>query len=160
MALSAPAHFKALSHPTRQRLLFELREPATISQLASLVGTNKGNVAHHLKALCDAGLVTLVSTRTVRGGTERYYQRVATIMTIPDDQPAPIAAALRAVAAEIADAAPEPLLMLRHLRLTATQAEAIAASLAELVEGADEAGADHPRYGVLVGLYQQVPPSR
>lgn len=159
MELSQPAHFKALSHPTRQRLLFELSEPATISQLASVVGTNKGNVAHHLKSLCDAGLVTLVSTRTVRGGTERYYQRVAPVMRIPDDQSAPIAAALQAVAAEIADAAPEPLLTLRHLRLTTKQAEAIAASLAELVVDAEEAGADQPRYGLLVGVYQQLPPS-
>ena len=159
MELSAPEHFKALSHPTRQRLLFELSEPATISQLASVVGTNKGNVAHHLKSLCDAGLVVPVSTRTVRGGTERYYQRVATIMRIPDDQPAPIGAALQAVAAEITDAAPEPLLTLRHLRLTTKQAEVIAASLSELVNGAQEAGADQPRYGLLVGLYQQHPHS-
>src|SRR5262249_45579772 len=75
-AISSPAQFKALGHPMRHRLLFALgREDATISQLATMLGSNKGNIAHHLKVLVDAGLVQPTGTRKVRGGTEQYYSR-------------------------------------------------------------------------------------
>src|SRR5215470_16930925 len=74
-AVSSPAQFKALGHPMRHRLLFALgRDEATISQLATMLGSNKGNIAHHLKVLVDAGLVQPAGTRKVRGGTEQYYR--------------------------------------------------------------------------------------
>ncbi len=47
-----------MGHPLRQRLLFLLGEPATISQLASRLDLAKGSIAHHLKVLRDAGAVT------------------------------------------------------------------------------------------------------
>src|SRR5690348_13344454 len=71
-------HARALSHPTRHRLLLELGEgAATVSQLTNRLMINKGNVAHHLAVLVEAGLVTKGPTRTVRGGTEQYYVRPA-----------------------------------------------------------------------------------
>ena len=57
MDIYSPEHFKALAHPTRQRLLFALDQPATVSQLAVTIGSHKGNIAHHLKVLREAGLI-------------------------------------------------------------------------------------------------------
>jgi len=77
-AVTTPEQFKALGHPMRHRLLFALAQSeATISQLAVALGSNKGNVAHHLKVLAAAGLVRPAATRAVRGGTEQYYRRAS-----------------------------------------------------------------------------------
>jgi DNA-binding transcriptional ArsR family regulator len=158
MDVSSAEHFKALAHPTRQRLLFELDRPATISQLAAGIGTHKGNIAHHLKVLRNAGLVSLVSTRHVRGGTEQYYQRVAHVMRMADTPGAgTLPASFQAIAAEVAAAAPDPFLALRHLRLTAAQADHITAALTQILHDTEEAGDDQPRYGLLLGLFKQVP---
>jgi DNA-binding transcriptional ArsR family regulator len=157
MDVSTAEHFKALGHPTRQRLLFELDRPATISQLAASLGTHKGNVAHHLKVLRAAALVSITSTRRVRGGTEQYYQRVAQIMRITGDEAtAALPATFRAIAAEVSAAAPDPYLMLRHLRLTGSQVERITATLNELAHNTEEADQSEPRYGLLLGLYRQL----
>ena len=61
---------------------------------------------------------------------------------------------LQAVADEIATAAPDPLLVLRNIRLTADQARRLASTLNELVAGLGDAGEGEARYGVLVGLYE------
>jgi DNA-binding transcriptional ArsR family regulator len=158
MDLSTAEHFKALGHPTRQRLLFELDRPATISQLAARMATHKGNIAHHLKVLRDAGLVSVTSTRHVRGGTEQYYERVAQLMRIAGTQgAATLPASFQAIAAEVAAAAPDPFLALRHLRLTAAQADHITSELERILHDTAEAADDQPRYGMLLGLFKQVP---
>jgi DNA-binding transcriptional ArsR family regulator len=157
MDVSSAEHFKALGHPTRQRLLFELDRPATISQLAVTLDTHKGNIAHHLKVLRAAGLVSITSTRQVRGGTEQYYQRVAQIMRVSGAQAtATLPATFDAIAAEISAAAPDPFLALRHLRLTADQVERVTVTLNELLHHTEEAAEGQPRYGMLLGLYQQL----
>jgi DNA-binding transcriptional ArsR family regulator len=154
--VSTPEQFKALGHPTRHRLLFALDRPATISQLAATLGIHKGNVAHHLKMLAAAGLVRHGETRQVRGGTERYYERAARALQLSGEHAAAnLPVALQAVAQEIAAAMPDPLLTLRHLRLTAEQASQLAATLTALAHDIDDAGDNEPRYGLLVGLYQQ-----
>ena len=153
--------FKALSHPMRHRLLFALGQgQATISQLAAALGSNKGNIAHHLKVLTGAGLVVPAGTRQVRGGTERYYQRASRGLRY--DDAATTETAFRALAAEITAAEPEPFLLLRTLRLTPEHASQLTATLHELADQAEDA-ADQPRYGLLLGLYQQaqaLPPDR
>ena len=54
--ISTAAQFKALGHPMRHRLLLALGQgQATISQLAAALGSNKGNIAHHLKVLDGRG---------------------------------------------------------------------------------------------------------
>jgi DNA-binding transcriptional ArsR family regulator len=159
LEVTTPAQFKALGHPLRQRLLFTLGEQsATISQLAVALAVQKGNVAHHLKVLREAGLVRVVRTRQVRGGTEQYYQRAARRVSLPGNALAPTAAMLGAVAEEIATSDGSPLLTLRHVRLTAAQAERLTAALAELVETAEDAGEGEARYGLLVGLYRRGAP--
>jgi DNA-binding transcriptional ArsR family regulator len=152
---TSPAQLKALAHPLRQRLLYALGErPATISQLAVSFGAQKGNIGHHLKVLRAAGLVRVVETRQVRGGTEHYYQRTAQRVYVGGPPGASTTAMLQAVADELAATHTEPLLILRHVRLTAAQAQRLAAALTALVDEAADDGPDEQRYGILVGLYE------
>ncbi|MFD0330844.1 ArsR/SmtB family transcription factor [Streptacidiphilus monticola] len=102
LALTSPEQFAALAHPLRQRLLFALSAgAATISRLAARLEVAKGSVAHHLKVLRDAGLVAVVETRTVRGGTEQYYGRTAKRLLIDAPAPEGTAALFTAVAQEV-----------------------------------------------------------
>jgi len=151
-AVATPQQFKALGHPMRHRLLFALGQgEATISQLAATLGSNKGNIAHHLKVLTDAGLALPAGTRQVRGGTEQYYRRANRALQFHDAATTQVA--FSAIAAEIAAAEPEPFLILRTLRLSPRHVEQIAASLRDLAGQEDDAD-DDPRYGLLLGLYQ------
>jgi predicted ArsR family transcriptional regulator len=156
LEVSTPTQFKGLSHPFRQRLLFTLgQRPATVSQLARALASPKGSVAHHLQVLEAGGLVEVVGTRKVRGGTERYFQRTARRLSMDEHAAGPVSAMLAAVAEEVSSAPVEPLLTLRHVRLTAADAARLAATLAELVDDLADAGGDVARYGVLVGVFQQ-----
>lgn len=160
LTVSTAAQFRGLSHPFRQRLLFALgQQPATISQLARSLSAPKGSVAHHLQVLHDGGLVELVATRQVRGGTERYYQRSARRLSMADNAAGPTAAMLGAVAEEIAAAPCDPLLNLRHVRLSAADARRLTATLSELVDGLADADEGADRFGVLVSVYQQAGPA-
>ena len=157
-AITTPEQFKALGHPMRHRLLLALGQgQATISQLAAALGSNKGNIAHHLKVLAGAGLVRPAGTRQVRGGTEQYYQRAARALKY--DDAATTGVAFRALAAEIAAAEPSPFLVLRVLRLTPEHARQLTATLRDLADQAEDAG-DQPRYGLLLGLYRPAPAGR
>ena len=152
LAVTDARQFKALGHPTRHRLLFALGQgDATISQLAAALGSNKGNVAHHLKVLAEAGLVRPSGTRQVRGGTEQYFRRVARALSYGDAATTEVA--LRAIAAEIAGAGPDPFLVHRTLRLTAEHAAALLAVLREVAHSAGD-GESESRYSVLLGFYQ------
>lgn len=152
LRVSSPAQFKALGHPMRHRLLFVLgRGEATISQLAAALGSNKGNVAHHLRVLAEAGLVRPAGTRQVRGGTEQYYVRAAAKLSFAD--PRATGAALQALATEIAGAQPDPFLVLRMIHLSPERSEQVRTSLQALAD-LDEDAAEQPRYGLLLGLYQ------
>jgi DNA-binding transcriptional ArsR family regulator len=155
MNISSPAQFKAMGHPLRQRLLFLLGEPATISQLASRLDLAKGSIAHHLKVLRDAGMVEVAETRQVRGGTEQYYRRAAGQLNIATKAPAPTTALLEGFGQELLAAEGEPLLVLRHVRLTAAQAVKLRDALYELATDLTTADEPAPRYGVLVGMYEE-----
>jgi len=155
-AIVTPQQFKALGHPMRHRLLFALGQgESTISQLAANLGSNKGNVAHHLKVLTDAGLAIPAGTRQVRGGTERYYRRAHRAVQFNDAATTQVA--LSAIAAEIAAAEPDPFLIMRTLRLAPGHVEQIAAALHDLA-GEESDADDDPRYGLLLGLYQHRQP--
>jgi DNA-binding transcriptional ArsR family regulator len=152
VTVATAQQFKALGHPMRHRLLFALGQgEATISQLAATLGSNKGNIAHHLKVLTDAGLALPAGTRQVRGGTEQYYRRAHRALQFHDAATTQVA--FSAIAAEIAAAEPEPFLILRTLRLNPRHVEQIAASLRDLADQENDAD-DDPRYGLLLGLYQ------
>ncbi|MET8909231.1 ArsR family transcriptional regulator [Micromonospora sp. NPDC004551] len=160
LEVRTPAQFKALAHPFRHRLLFALGSgPATISQLATGLGAAKGTVAHHLKVLTEAGMVRTAHTRQVRGGTEQYHERAFRRLTGETVDAGATSAMFGAVAEELAGD-PDPLLHLRHLRLTPAQAQRLRATLDALVGEAEEAAPDQPRYGVLVSLYRRGDPAR
>ena len=154
LTISEPDQHRALGHPMRHRLLYALGQcPATISQLAVALDSQKGSIAHHLKVLRQAGLVAVTRTRQVRGGTEQYYQRTARRLVIRDDHGGEqTAVMLRAVAGELATATAEPVLTLRNLRLTEAQVAELARTLTELADGLADAGPGAPRSGLLVGL--------
>src|ERR1700735_244885 len=125
LTISSPEQYRALGHPLRHRLLFALgRRPATISQLAVALESHKGNIAHHLKVLREAGLVAVTEPRQVRGGTEQYYQRTARKLILQEGETgAQTAVMMQAVADEIATATAELVLTLRNIRLTGAQAQ-------------------------------------
>jgi len=156
LEVSTAAQFKALGHPLRHRLLFALgQEAATISQLAAALGTAKGNVAHHLGVLRDAGMVHVAETRQVRGGTEQYYRRsVRRFDFVGEGARANHAVSLQAVAAELETADDVPAFTVRNLRLTAEQAAELAATLDRMVGELEDAGAGESRYGVVVSVYR------
>lgn len=160
LTISTPEQFKALAHPLRQRLLFALgRRPATPAHLAAALTSQKGTIAHHLKVLREAGLVRIVATRKVRGGTEHHYQRTARRMDFLRLEAEPTAAMLGAIGEELAAAPEDPLIALRHLRLTEDAADQLRNTLSELFESLQDAGDGTPRYGMLVTLYRQADPS-
>jgi putative molybdopterin biosynthesis protein len=51
--------------------------PATLSQLARVLGTYPARVRHHLKKMEDAGLLVLASTQVTGGYVEKFYQASA-----------------------------------------------------------------------------------
>ncbi|MER7928785.1 winged helix-turn-helix domain-containing protein [Streptomyces sp. NPDC096057] len=160
LEIGSPDQFAALAHPLRQRLLFTLgHRAATISQLAAQLDAKKGNVAHHVKVLREAGLVHVTETRQVRGGTEQYYQRTARRMIVAEPQAAGTAAMFAAVAQELDLSPAEHHLTLRHLRLSPATARELGEALAKLVDDAEEDTEDEPVHGVLVALYQQAAPT-
>lgn len=149
---SGTRYARALSHPTRHRLLLELGPGATISQLANRLGLNKGSVSHHLGVLIEAGMVRRDRTRTVRGGTEQYF--VATARKFDFGRgamPAMMVNLTRELGAD-----PDPLLNHRVLRLTRRQADALVRHLDELVHGLEPAGEREATYGVVVGVYRRL----
>jgi DNA-binding transcriptional ArsR family regulator len=146
----------ALGHPLRLRLLISVgADGATVSQLSHRLGTNKGNVAHHLAVLERAGLVRRGRTRTVRGGTEQYFERVARRLRTPGGAASGhTAALLQAVADEVEAAPGDPLLHLRRLRMPPRAATALAEHLDRLVADLPDGRATDPAVSVLVGFYR------
>ncbi|NHN55656.1 helix-turn-helix transcriptional regulator [Calidifontibacter sp. DB0510] len=143
----------SLQHPMRHRLLLALPdEGGVISELARILQTHKGNVAHHLAVLERVGLVERAGTRTGRGGTRIIWRRTFDQLAFEGDREATdgMLGAVRdgVLADETA------LLDLRHLRLRPEDAERIALQLKGFVDGLRPAPKGSPSYGVLVGVYR------
>ncbi|MBT8098418.1 MAG: helix-turn-helix domain-containing protein [Gammaproteobacteria bacterium] len=74
---------KAFANPLRQQLFeYFAKAPATTKQAADALGYRPTRLYHHVATLEKAGLVRLVSTRQVRGTTEKYYEAVASTLSI------------------------------------------------------------------------------
>jgi DNA-binding transcriptional ArsR family regulator len=153
LVLDSPAQFKALGHPLRHRLINVLRQrPATLSQLALALGSTKGTLSYHMTVLLSAGLVRSAGTRTVRGGTEQYFELVSTGFRPVMPGAGAAKFLINAALAEMVPGGPEQTL-LTHLRLSAPQAEALAQRLSEFANetrGDD----DGESYGLLLSLYR------
>jgi DNA-binding transcriptional ArsR family regulator len=73
--ISDPRLVKALAHPLRIRILAILEEEAASpSELAEQLDAPLGNVAYHVRALANLGLIKLVRTTPVRGAVEHHYK--------------------------------------------------------------------------------------
>ena len=72
-----PAAAEASLDPIRTRILMELAEPGSATQLAAKVGLPRQKVNYHLKALERHGLVELVTERRKGNVTERILQASA-----------------------------------------------------------------------------------
>jgi DNA-binding transcriptional ArsR family regulator len=123
-----PAAAEVSLDPIRTRILRELVQPASATQLAVRVGLPRQKVNYHLKALERHGLVELVEERRKGNVTERVMRATAASYVISP-------AALAAVRPDPAQA-PD--------RLSARWLLALAARLVQdvgaLVTGADRAG--------------------
>jgi DNA-binding transcriptional ArsR family regulator len=80
------AQLRALAHPLRLRLLelLHVEGPATASQLARELGESSGATSYHLRALHRAGMVEEAEQRN---GRERWWQRTAERLMIPNSVP-------------------------------------------------------------------------
>ena len=77
--LSGVAAMRALAHPTRLRMLDQLRhEPLSASELARRLEIRFGSARFHLHQLVDGGLALPAGERRVRGGLELLF-------SAPDD---------------------------------------------------------------------------
>jgi DNA-binding transcriptional ArsR family regulator len=158
LVLRTPAHFKALGHPVRHRIVNLLRQrPATLGQLASAMGLAKGTISFHLRVLREAGLVQLASIRQVRGGTEQYFALISTGFRLPGE-----AGAGFLVEAAMAEMLPVDNggteaghTALRHLWLSPRQARDLAARLEDFAsQQRDEDPDAGEAYGLLLSLYR------
>ena len=68
---------EALLKPQRIEVLRQLAEPRSCTEVAAALGQTPQRVYYHVKRLVDAGLVTQVSERKVRGIHEGIYQATA-----------------------------------------------------------------------------------
>lgn len=72
--LEEPETVRRALSPIRRELLGRLREPASATQVAAVLGLPRQRVNYHLRALEDAGLVELVEERQRRGCVERIVR--------------------------------------------------------------------------------------
>ncbi|HZO66167.1 MAG TPA: helix-turn-helix domain-containing protein [Kribbellaceae bacterium] len=68
---------EVLLKPQRIGVLRQLAEPRSCTEVANVLGQTPQRVYYHVKRLVDAGLVTQVSERRVRGIHEGIYQATA-----------------------------------------------------------------------------------
>ncbi|GAA4256779.1 hypothetical protein GCM10022255_070980 [Dactylosporangium darangshiense] len=59
----------------------------SVEHLAAALGAAKGTVGYHMRILLEAGLVRIAHARTVRGGTEQYFEPTAPALRIAPQAP-------------------------------------------------------------------------
>jgi DNA-binding transcriptional ArsR family regulator len=163
IALTTPSQVKALSHPLRNTILGLLHErAATVSELARALERPKSTVAHHVKALVDAGLVQVVRTRRVRAVEERFYGRTARLFyvsleSIPTGEDVPRSFNDFEVAAAESEAALRDGKLwgfIRHARISEEQAADFWERMTGLVAEFDRLPrSGETMYGFAVGVY-------
>src|SRR5262245_15715771 len=87
-----PAAASAALDPVRNRLLSELREPASAAALANRVGLPRQKVNYHLRTLESHGLVQVASERRWGGLTERLLVATASSYVVSPGALGPVAA--------------------------------------------------------------------
>jgi DNA-binding transcriptional ArsR family regulator len=163
LVLETSEQVKAFADPNRAEIIQLLAErPATTTELAEAMGRPKGSVAHHVKVLEDAGLVTVVRTRKVRAITEKFYGRTATTFVLPHSDQGSHLSFLREAVEEARDPAEDEtaFFTLRHARIPEERIEEFAERLIDVAEEF----ATSPRsgatvYGLILGIYPTDRPS-
>lgn len=128
---------RAVNNLVRHRIIRLLRDgPATISQIADKLGLRKGSSSYHVRLLERAGVVHVVSTRKVRGVTERYYAPASRRILLPEpDVGAPDFLMRHALAdLESAPADPDRMVRLQHARIGAARFGEFTARLEALMD--------------------------
>jgi len=87
-----PAAASAALDPVRNRLLSELREPASAAALANRVGLPRQKVNYHLRTLESHGLVHVASERRWGGLVERLLVSTAASFVVSPRALGPVAA--------------------------------------------------------------------
>ncbi|MDO5745506.1 MAG: helix-turn-helix domain-containing protein [Micrococcaceae bacterium] len=95
-----PRAAAAALDPMRQRLLGELREPASASMLANRLEIRRQKITHHLNQLAELGLVNEVELRHRGIMTERLMQATAASYVISPRSIAALTPAPRALKGE------------------------------------------------------------
>lgn len=164
MLVLTPDQAAVLTEPTRSDIISLLAErPATTTQLAEALSKPKGTVGYHLKALEQAGLITVTHTRQVRAITEKYYGRVARTYVFPkiDDGPEDhnfLAEAMTEIRPPRGDE--DSLVSIRHARIPDERAAEYADELLRLAERFSSQQRDGDTvYGLIVGIYPTDRPS-
>ena len=75
--------FKALSEPTRLKMIPHLSEPHTVKQVADLLAIDHHALYHHMRVLEKAEIVKLVKTREVGNIIEKYFQLTENWVMMP-----------------------------------------------------------------------------
>lgn len=164
LELTTADQVAAIGNLARFRILETLSvRAATVSQLAAEHDLLKGSASHHLKVLAAAGLVRVVRTATVRGGTERYWGRVARTFDVAPSNPAHAQRGLllRTVAEDL-DAAPpdaDQQLLATRLRLDAGAYQRLSQQIAALVAAAEaDQSPEAPVANLTIALYRGARP--
>lgn len=87
-----PAAAAAALDPIRNRLLSELREPASATELAARLAIPRQKINYHLRTLESHGLVAVAETRKWGGLTERRVVAKASSFVVSPSALGPIAA--------------------------------------------------------------------
>ncbi len=70
--------------PLRRRILEELDDPASATEVAHRLGLARQKVNYHMGVLARHGIVELAEERPRRGFTERIYRRPDALVIAPD----------------------------------------------------------------------------
>jgi DNA-binding transcriptional ArsR family regulator len=172
-----PQQLRALTHPTRLRMLGMLRVdgPATATSLAARLGINTGQTSYHLRQLAQHGFV--VDDEERGNGRERWWRAAhqstltRTVSDVPQDQEA-MDAYMQTVAViytqQLQAAVEEAPLLPRewrdastlsdyHVHVTARHAEALTTQMHELFMNLHEAEDDDPDAVDFVFQFQAFP---
>lgn len=140
--LTTDEQLRAVNNLVRHRIIRLLRDgPATITQIAQKLDLLKGSSSYHVRLLERAGIVHVVSTRKVRGVTERYYAPASRAIRLPDPAPGTPDVLMRHVLADLeaAPADPHRLVRLQHSRIGAARFAEFTERLEALMDELGEA---------------------
>ena len=82
--IDQPEAAHAALSPLRQRILREMDEPRSATEVAGRLGLARQKVAYHFGVLARHGVIELAEQRRRRGLVERVFRRAATVVLAPD----------------------------------------------------------------------------